>query len=343
MKIKTIPLLALVTFGLLFFTCPAYAAINTIPAGGTVFLGEQGLDISGITGTAPVDIGWWASGAAISMTSPDVIISVTDPRNFYVSPSGFGSQTGAWYLLPGKTVVFNVADPRLAVRVEDTTVSVDVTNRWVPTGDEVQFVIDSNLGPITQRGAGSTPITIKVQSPDGGTYTSLFNKAGSEKTLVNLPVDTTPYYTGAIWDTGRASTYPPGTYTIWAECNVNAMNDNYNAVGKTNSQRVSLLNQDQNPLIRGNLPVTTTVATTTTIPITTKITTSPVTSVPVTTIPPTVQSPVLTPTKEVPVTSSVTPLPQETQSPTPTKSPGFEGILAGISVILSIVLFSRKD
>ena len=48
---------------------------------------------------------------------------------------------------------------------------------------------------------------------------------------------------------GSADLYPPGTYTIWAVCNVNSMNDNYNQAGKTISQQVSLLDQDNNPLI----------------------------------------------------------------------------------------------
>ena len=33
---------------------------------------------------------------------------------------------------------------------------------------------------------------------------------------MDVPVSSSPYSTGPIWDTGLRDTYPPGTYTIWA-------------------------------------------------------------------------------------------------------------------------------
>jgi Domain of unknown function (DUF3821) len=347
MKNKTvIPIVALVTLGFLIFACPVSATIQTIPSGGTVFLGEQGLDISGPAGLGAVTLGWWASGADIATTSP-YTVNVQDTKNFNVDQSTFGSHMGSWYLLPAKTQVFTVADPQLAIRVEDTTVGVDVTDRWVPTGDAVRFRIESNLAPILQRGGvTSVPITIRVHDPLGGEYTSLLNTAGVATPLV-IPVTTTPFYTDSIWDTGQRASYSPGAYTIWAECNVNSMKDNYNVVGKTTSQTVSLLDQDQNPLIRGNNPATTTTTTisvATTIPVTTQIPSLTPTTVPKTTTPISVESPVPVITTEVPASPSGTQLPVTVpQTPVPTKSPGFEGILACFAALIGLVLYTRSD
>ena len=165
-------------------------------------------------------------------------------------------------------------DPRLVLKVEDTTVDVDVTDKWVPTGDSIRFRIETNLISISQRpGVTSTPVTIKVQSPDGAVYTSLVNSAGMSTSTVDIPVTSTPYFTGSIWDTGRVAVYPTGTYTVWAECNVNFMNDRYGEVGKTTTRQISLLNQDLNPLYHTTTPTTTPTTLVTTVTPTTQPTT----------------------------------------------------------------------
>jgi hypothetical protein len=323
-----------------FFTSPVCALINTIPVGGTVFIGEQGLDVSGGVAPAPIDIGWWASGAAIATSSPDYQMSIPDSSNFFVSPTEFSSRTGTWYRLPAKTVIFNVADPQLAIRVEDTSVSVDVTDKWVPTDDQIRFRIEHNLGSIAQRaGQTSTPITIKVQAPDGGIYSSLVNKAGTATSIVNIPVTTTPFYTDSIWDTGQRSIYMPGTYSIWAECNVNSMKDNYNFAGKSVSQKSTLLNQDQNPLIGGKHQ------TSTTVPVTTKVVTTIQSPTPTITSVPTTAKPVIVETTQIPtIPSTPVSIVTGTQAlPATTKSPGFTGILTGLAALISLIVYIRKN
>ena len=338
--------LTLVT-GLLLLLCPmvtAADAISTIHAGNTVFIGEQGLDITPAMEGDTI-LGWWASGAAISSSSPDYTIIVSNPSGFSVYPGDFGTHTGNWYhmssLNTANGTAFTVADPYLDLKVEDTTVGVDVTNKWVSTDDELQFRIDTNLFQIAQRtGVSSVPVTIKVQSPDGAILTSLINKAGTTTSLVDYPITTTPKYTGSIWDTSRRTTYLPGTYSIWAECNVNSMKDNYGQAGKSISSKVSLLNQDRNPLIGNSGYVTnpTTAVTTVTTKITTIATTNPVatpstvaTTIPVTTAGGTI-------TTESPAT--VTTLPEPTA--TPMKSPGFGMALAVISTLCAMALFLKR-
>jgi hypothetical protein len=329
--------IVVLALALFFLVWPVTAEINTITTGATVFVGEDELDITGAMG-GDLRIGWWASGAAPATTSPDYSVQVSNPASFYVSPEEFGSHTGPWYRLDTlgnvNGVAFTVVDPRLVLKVEDTTVGVDVTNKWVPTGDSVRFRIETNLIPISQRpGVTSVPITIKVQSPDGAVYTSLVDSSGTSTSTVDIPVTSTPYYTGSIWDTGRIDLYPAGNYTLWAECNVNFMNDRYDVAGKTISVEVSLLNQVDNPLISTTTP---TPAPTTQIP-TTQVTISPTTQP--TTVPPTVTA---TPSTPVPTVLTTVPSVTPSPSPTQTETPGFEGILASAAILAVCVLYYRK-
>jgi hypothetical protein len=322
----------------------AAAPISTIAPGNTVFLGEQGLDI-----TAALDgstrIGWWASAADIARSSPSNTITVSNPSSFSVSPSEFSGYLGSWYRInasgvicpspgcsSGAKVAFIVADPNLDIRVDDATLGVDATsNGWITMGDEVSFRITTNLYQITQRpGVSAVPVEIHVQSPDGATYSSLINSAGTPTSVLDIPVSTSPYSTGPIWDTGRRDTYPYGTYQIWAECNVNSMKDNYPESGKTYTAGWGMLDQDTNPLISVNTHTTTP---------TTEVTSTPTTvkTMVATTMPTTVTTPFVEATTLLP-TPSVVPA-----TATQTKSPGFEAVLAGAALLIALAWSVRKE
>jgi len=340
---RSFVILIIVSAGLLMVPAMAGGYVN-VPQGGTVFLGEQGLNVAAALGN-DTSIGWWASGAAIATSSPDSLVQITSPSSFYVSPTQFGSNTGTWYRIDalGKPdgLAFYIVDPSLDIRVEDTTVNVDVTsNKWVPRGDQVSFRIDSNLYPIFQRGSSSSEgIAIKVQAPDGGQYSALIDSSGTTHSLENLAVSTSTYETGSIWDTGN-SVYPAGTYTIWAECNVNSMKDNYGVTGKTTSSQISMLDQEQNPLISVNVPTTSDSATTRS---TTTATTKPVTTL--TTLPAKTSVATTIPqvnTTTVPVVSTSTaPISTETTS---APAPGFGVIVSLISLgAVSFLILKRQD
>jgi hypothetical protein len=328
----------------LFFIGPVGAAapISTINPGNTVFIGEQGLDISAAMDGDTI-LGWWASGASIAGSSPEYHILVSNPASFSVNPGDFGTHTGNWYHMSSLTTAngtaFAVVDPQLNLRVEDTTVGVDVTNKWVPTGDELQFVIDTNLVQMTQR-VGYVPVTIKVQSPDGGIYSSLLDNTGTPKSIVDYHITTTPQYTGTIWGTGNLGMYPPGTYQIWVLCNVNSMNDNYGQTGKTVSSQISLLNQNQNPLINNKGYVTNpTTSVTTGAPMTTTLSATPTKAPAITTAPSTTILPTASPTLQETVVPEATTIPLAVH----TKSPGFESACAIAALIFGIVFFLKKD
>ena len=215
-KICTVLVLALLALPV---GAMAAAPISTIAQGNTVFLGEGGLDITPPWARIPRSAG----GHQQQILGPHLPVKhwkwlqerlhLPYPRQ--ISPADLGN----WYRLKsdGRTpdgVAFNVADPNLDIRVYDATVGVDATaNGWITTGDEVSFQITTNLYQIAQRaGVTAVPIRIYVQAPDGATYSSLINKDGTTTSIMDVPVTSTPYSTGPIWDTGRHDTYPYGTY-----------------------------------------------------------------------------------------------------------------------------------
>ncbi len=325
-------LIILVSISLLC-AVPAIAAINTISQGNFVFIGEEGLDISAAMGP-DTRIGWWASAADITTTSPTTAVDLTSRiTSFMVTTSEFSGYTGNWYRLnnEGKSdgIAFNVVDPQLDIKAEDTTVQVDVeTLKWIPTGDDIQFRIDNNLAQMTSQRGSPPLITIRVQGPDGGIYSALYNAGGVPTSIVNIPVTSTRYYTGSIWNMGDSARYSPGTYTIWAECNVNNMNDNYDVTGKTISKKITLLNQGVNPLIKTVTTPTTSTPTQTTPRTTASLTTQTLTS---TTVP--------TPAPTEPQITTATAVPTSSQ----TKAPGFGTILAISGILFGLVVYLKKE
>ncbi|MDD1682006.1 MAG: DUF3821 domain-containing protein [Methanoregula sp.] len=331
---------AVLALALLIIPAGALAAINTIAAGNTVFLGEENLDIR-LAMDGDTQIGWWASAAAIPTTSPSYTIVVSSPSAFFISPTEFSGKLGPWYRINASGYVngtaFTVSDPNLDIRVMDATLGVDATeNGWITTGSEVAFKITTNLYQMGQRtGVAGAPITIKVQAPDGATYSALINKAGATTNIVEMSVPTSPYSTGPIWDTGKSDTYPYGTYRIWAECNANSMKDNYGDVGKTYTASSSLLDQERNPLI-GSYYTSTVTRTATATPVPTTVKTTVATTVPAT---------VITTTAEPTTIATAAPTAPPTALPTAaaTKSPGFESVLAGAALLLALAFIVRKE
>jgi Domain of unknown function (DUF3821) len=328
----------LIVIACVILAFPAGASLNTIKSGDTVFIGEQGLDISGQF-PAVTAIGWWSPGNTMASSEPDHKISIPDSRNIYISQMEFSSRTGPWYSYPGRRPVFNVADPYINIKIEDRTVNVDVTGKWAPWRDELGFRIETNLYTMAQRsgGSGGAPVSIRVQTPEGSVLSSVINRSGTPQSL-DVGVAASPYVTANIWDTGNLQ-YNPGTYMVWAECNENQMKDNYNQAGKTYSAKNSVLVQDQNPLISA---MTATI-TPTTVPAThvTTSTTTKATTIVTTQKPTPVTTNLLTPqtmAQETVQTATVIPSP----SPTPTKAAGFTTLWTILAGIISCAVFTSR-
>ena len=215
---------------LLTAPCLAHDPIAIIPIGGTVGIGESGLDISQIVPIPGTSIGWWVSPDASG--APAFLTTVKDPLNFFVDPSIFVAYTGIWYVVTeentaDKSSFFYIQDPLIGLSIEDANTGTIISDGEIVQGDEIGFVINNNF--FSDPG---TPISIIVRSPDGKYYTTLVNEAGIKTQLNGIAVNANPFHTGAIWDPLNKA-YAPGVYTVRAEITVNGMNDNYNVIGKT--------------------------------------------------------------------------------------------------------------
>jgi hypothetical protein len=265
---------------------PASGGLFTIPQGGTAFIGEQGLDITQTGVASATRIGWFGNSTNVTADPPVATVTVDNAGNFFVDPAIFTSKTGAWYSLPSKSFAFYVQDPTLALRVYDDTANIDVTDsqRGITRGDQASFQIDTNLVAMLNRsGITMVPMTIYVLTPGGAQLAEI-----SGHPLKNIGVSSSPYSTGPIWDTRQ---YSSGTYTVWAICNVNNMNDNYRADGKTQTPQTGnvLIQSGTSRITPSITPVATIVAgnTPTSSPAATTPSTAPTTTVATSTPPPT--------------------------------------------------------
>lgn len=315
---------------------PVSADITTIDAGNTVFLGEDNLDIT--AALASNDKLAYFSG---SDQEPEKIITVTSPTSFFISSQDFSDRTGPWYAWSDTAtkasapLAFYVDEPYLKVKVRDTDLDIDVTNKWIPRGDNAGFSIQTNLGVMTERGIAGAPVTIKVKSPSGTTYSTLANAEGAAQSL-DIEVPSSPYDPDISWYTGD-SRYSSGTYTVYLESEANNMKDNYDLEGTTVSEKVTVLVQSKNPLITS--PTETTA---TTMAVTTLVTTPVTTAVTMTT---TATAPPATSAAPTTLPTTMTTLPPTTAATasSATTAPGFDMVSAlGAACAAGVLLIARR-
>lgn len=227
---------------------PALADISEISPGGTVFIGEEGLDISA-SGLNPGDkIVWWAPGSSQNNV-PAATVTIYDPKHVYISSSDFSGKEGLWYKLPGNMPVFNVKQPSMKIGVYDETQDFEGTGKWIPKGDIVSFRIESNIFMMFGRpGVTGAPIDITISSPEGGQYSSVNGPSGYFS-LSGVPVTSGYFSTGPVWATGGLNA---GTYNIKAECTANNLNENNPDPGTGVSPSIEVLIQNVNPLINSS-------------------------------------------------------------------------------------------
>ncbi|MDD1729227.1 MAG: DUF3821 domain-containing protein [Methanospirillum sp.] len=227
------------------------ADIRTVPPAGTVFIGEEHLDISG-SGLSPgSQIAWWAPGTSLVETPADTV-TVTNPSSFSALSSSFAGKEGIWYSLGEKTPIFKIKSPRLRLKISDTTSDFDATGKWLPRGHLASFQIESNLYELRSRtGVTGAPVDIIIKTPEGGEYSAVSGPSGSFS-LTGIPVSSASYDTGPVWNTGNTDS---GTYTIRAECTANEMKSNSVDPGTGVSVPITVLIQDINPLSEGGRQV----------------------------------------------------------------------------------------
>ena len=196
-----------------------YVVRQNINQGATVFIGEQGLDITlamstANAGTALTTIGWWASAADIYNTAPTTSVdTATRQESFTVTQAEFDGYEGQWYLVDPALdntakrdagAVFNVKAPKIDVSIRDVNQNnADVSNKAIPTGAELQFQIGTNMYTVLSDQRTSKPTPEGFAASDG--YINILVKPASGAVLGALytcgeyDVDT-----GACIDTGPA-------------------------------------------------------------------------------------------------------------------------------------------
>jgi len=265
----TISVLALLFLaGIPVVSADYYTVAPVIRQGGTVFIGEQDLNITGAlnrnnTYDKPniTAIGWWASAASVVNTSPYKTLDLSgyDSATFTVLPSQFVDCTGSWYAVNPSTgfaitpPVFTVADPVLSLAVWSLWRNQDITGRIAVQGEPIGFKVNTNMysaldparrGPVYHNESDGY-IDIKVKDEYGATITSLYNNETGMNTLLRQNVTTQPWIWGSPanpsasynWSTGALDPgtgdylYPVGTYYVWAESGLNNMKTNYKISG----------------------------------------------------------------------------------------------------------------
>lgn len=325
MKMKHVIPGCIAVLACILMVLPAAGALNTIPQGGTVFIGEQGLDITATGVTSGSNIAWYGPGGSVTNV-PQATVTVDNAGSFYVIPATFQGKTGPWFTQPGNNLAFYVNDPTIGIRVIDYTAgfTLSPTAYWLPVGDTAGFRIDTNLYTMANRpGVTGAPVTIKLIGPGGVQYSSVDGYS-----LTNIPVSSSPFNTGAVWATG-SSAYARGDYIVTAECNANSMKDNYDVVRRTISEPVSFLLSVTNPLITSSITPTTPTTRPTTVP-----------STILTTVPPTTITSV--PTTAPPTSAPTTPPPPTVPTTVPTTAPGFGIWIAGIAAIVAGFIAIRR-
>jgi PGF-CTERM protein len=237
-KRLTIALVALAMF-VLVAVLPVSATLTNgyyqvapgINQGATVFIGEQGLDISHAldsanaqgSATTITTIGWWASAADIRTTAPTVSFDLIGRANlFTVTQSEFDGYEGQWYLVDANDnnwakaatgAVFNVKAPKLDVSIRDPNQNdgADVSGKSIPTGAQLQFQIGTNMYtvladpalryPIYNNGGTGTDsdgyLDLVVKTESGTVLQYLYNDTFlTRQSLIGLNVTTQPFTWG---------------------------------------------------------------------------------------------------------------------------------------------------
>lgn len=202
---------------------------NKVPKEGTIFVGEEKLDISDCDVRPGDEIAWYQSGSPGGI--PDARARVADTRQFAVDPSSFSSHTGMWYGLISQKPVFKVEDPWVQLDVVEN--GLDYEKEWVKHGSLVSFKISTNLADISKRaGSAGVPVEITLTGPNNTVYETVDSPQGTYN-LKNIFVYYSPYDTGAIWETKNMEKYPEGEYRVSAKLLANNIYESNKVSGVT--------------------------------------------------------------------------------------------------------------
>ena len=199
-----------------------YVVRQDINQGASVFIGEQGLDITraldGANTAGGTDgltiIGWWASAAEIYTTAPTVSVDTAGRETtFTVTQAEFEGYEGQWYLVDPTAnqiavrdagAVFNVKAPKIDISIRDINQNdADVSGKSIPTGAELVFQVGTNMYTVTQESGQR----LSFDTPDGFTASDGFINIvvkPSTGAVLGALYTCGEYEAGACIDTGAA-------------------------------------------------------------------------------------------------------------------------------------------
>ena len=283
MKLRHI-VLFLLMMGIALFAVamPVSAQLNEVQQGGTVLLGEEGLDVTNAVGGVAY-LGWWSGTDFTTPATRTIDLYGLELTNFNID-DGPDSQfvgtegKGAWWRLNTSGEIsptqqaFSVVAPQSNLRVRNLDYGTDVTGGTSLLGDILDFELNpSTLHYIYLRDTGEDfNCKIVLRSPNGVTYSKLWtpSSGGSpDADLTYLPVDSSPWFwssedgvapddaygwkTDAIDPVSSFPVYSPGEYQVTIQCNEN----NLGFVGATKTvtleEEQPTITVDPSSLIRG--------------------------------------------------------------------------------------------
>lgn len=287
MKLRHI-VLFLLAFGVTLFAVatPVSAQLNVVQQGGTVLLGEEGLDVTAAVGGADY-LGWWSGSDYSTPAARTIDLEGYNLEQFNIddgitSPFVGTEGKGAWWRLNTSGEVnptvqaFSVVAPQSNLRVKNlhdgSGTPTDVTDGTALIRDILDFELNpSTLHHIFLRDTGETfNCKIVLRSPNGVTYSKLWTPSSvgaPDAGLTYLPVDSSPWYwssgdgvasdfnygwkTDALDPVTSSLVYSPGEYQVTIQCNQN----NLGFVGTTKTitleEEQPTITADPSSLIRG--------------------------------------------------------------------------------------------
>src|SRR5665647_938487 len=155
-----------------------YKVAPNISQGSTLFIGEEGLDLSNALAAANAfgiltnisTIGWWASPADVYTSPPTISYSLINRSTWFtVNATEFDSYTGEWYLVDasagnqakaGTAAIFTVRHPVLQVSIWDPTLNggADVSGKSIMWGTRLQFQIGTSMHTILANPSLRSPV-----------------------------------------------------------------------------------------------------------------------------------------------------------------------------------------